>query len=176
MDASTTQNSGTEQQSFAEGASCILGRQRSVAMTIEKNLDFGKKIEFAVYGKVIGKGRPHFVRKTGVAITPQATRSYESVLRDAARHELGDHEPWTGMIAAVICAEYKIPKSWTKTKRELAQRQLTAPAKPDVDNIVKIVLDALNRVVYEDDTQVVLCVATKEWGERDCLRVLIGEM
>jgi Holliday junction resolvase RusA-like endonuclease len=80
------------------------------------------------------------------------------------------------MVAAVICAEYKIPKSWNKTKTELATRQLIAPAKPDVDNIVKIVLDALNRVVYVDDTQVVLCVATKEWGDKDCLRVLIGEM
>jgi Holliday junction resolvase RusA-like endonuclease len=177
MDASTTQNNGTEQQSFAEGASCILGRQRSVAMTIEKNLDFGKKIEFAVYGKVIGKGRPHFVRKTGVAITPQATRSYESVLRDAARHELDEHHtPWTGMFVAIVSAEFAIPKSWNKKKKELAQRQLIAPAKPDADNLGKILLDSLNRVVYEDDQACVLLVVTKEWAERDCLRVLIGEL
>ena len=151
-------------------------QQKRGAMTIEKSFQFGKRVEFTIYGKVIGKGRPHFVRKTGVAITPTTTRSYESVLRDAARHELGDQTPWTGMIAALVSAQYKIPKSWTKTKKELAERQLIHPTKPDVDNVGKIVLDALNRVVYEDDTQVVLCVITKEWGDRDSLNVVIGEL
>ncbi len=32
-------------------------------------------VEIVVHGKVIGKGRPHFVRKTGVGITPARTRS-----------------------------------------------------------------------------------------------------
>jgi Holliday junction resolvase RusA-like endonuclease len=176
MDADTTNKSCPEISLSVESASCIQHRLKQDVMTLENSLQFGKRVEFTVYGKVIGKGRPHFVRKTGVAITPATTRSYESVLRDAARHELGDQTPWTGMIAALICAEYKIPKSWTKTKRELAQRQLINPTKPDVDNIGKIVLDALNRVVYEDDTQVVICIITKEWGDRDQLNVVIGEM
>ena len=145
-------------------------------MTIVQLENLGKKIEFTIHGKVIGKGRPHFVRKTGVAITPPQTRSYESLLRDAARHELKDSKPWTGMVVAVITARYKIPKSWTKKDKELAERQLIPPKKPDIDNVVKIVLDALNRVAYEDDTQVVTCLAHKEWADSDSLHVVMGEM
>ena len=80
------------------------------------------------------------------------------------------------MVVAVITARYKIPKSWTKKDKELAERQLIPPKKPDIDNVVKIVLDALNRVAYEDDTQVVTCLAHKEWADSDSLHVVMGEM
>ena len=36
--------------------------------------------------------------------------------------------------------------------------------KPDLDNMVKSVLDALNGVVYEDDSQVVKCTSVKRYG------------
>lgn len=130
-----------------------------------------KSCKFVIHGKVVGKGRPHFVRKTGVALTPQATRSYESIIRDNAYREMNGDEPWVTPVIAVVKAYYEIPKSWTKMKKELATRQLIPPSKPDVDNIVKIVLDACNRTVYQDDTQVVLCVAQKLWGEKARLEV-----
>jgi Holliday junction resolvase RusA-like endonuclease len=134
-----------------------------------------KKISFTVHGKVVGKGRPHFVRKTGVALTPQRTRSYESVIRDAAHREMV-WEPWDAPVVAVIRAYYEIPKSWSKAKKELAQHQLVAPSKPDVDNIVKIVLDACNRTVYLDDTQVVTCISQKLWGDKARLEVEFVEV
>lgn len=133
-----------------------------------------KTIKFTVHGKVVGKGRPHFVKKTGVAITPERTRSYESIIRDAAHREM-KWEPWDVPVAAVITAYYEIPKSWAKAKKEMARRQLIAPGKPDTDNIVKIVLDSCNRVVYLDDSQVVLCVARKLWGDTARLVVTLQE-
>ena len=133
-----------------------------------------KKIKFTIHGKVVGKGRPHFVKKTGVAITPERTRSYESIIRDAAHREM-KWEPWDVPVAAVITAYYEIPKSWAKAKKEMARRQLIAPGKPDTDNIVKIVLDSCNRVVYLDDSQVVLCVARKLWGDTARLVVTLQE-
>jgi Holliday junction resolvase RusA-like endonuclease len=84
-------------------------------------------------------------------------------------------EPWTAPVVAKVVAYYEIPKSWTKLKKEMASKQLIAPSKPDVDNIVKIVLDACNRTVYQDDTQVVLCVAQKLWGEKARLEVEFTE-
>jgi Holliday junction resolvase RusA-like endonuclease len=134
-----------------------------------------KNCKFVIHGKVVGKGRPHFVRKTGVALTPQATRSYESIIRDNAYREMNGDEPWTAPVVAKVVAYYEIPKSWTKLKKEMASKQLIAPSKPDVDNIVKIVLDACNRTVYQDDTQVVLCVAQKLWGEKARLEVEFTE-
>lgn len=138
----------------------------------------GKYINFAIPGKVVGKGRPHFVRKTGVAITPQATRSYESVIRDMAYREMQEKgwECWEGMVSARISAVFEIPKSWPKKKRELAEQNLLAPGKPDVDNVVKIVLDACNRTVYVDDSQVVMCFIDKRYGPTAELYVAFEEL
>lgn len=137
-----------------------------------------KYISFDIPGKVVGKGRPHFVRKTGVAITPQATRSYESVIRDMAYREMRERgwDVWEGMVSAKIKAVFEIPKSWPKKKKELAEAQLIAPGKPDVDNVVKIVLDACNRTVYVDDTQVVSCTVVKVYGESAGLYVAFEEL
>lgn len=134
-----------------------------------------KRIEFEIPGKVIGKGRPHFVKKTGVAITPTQTRSYESLIRDVALPLMQGGKPWEGCVVVNIEAIYKIPKSYSKKDREDCLNQRIPPKKPDVDNVVKIVLDALNRVVYLDDTQVTLCVVAKWWGTEDVLRVNMEE-
>ena len=136
-----------------------------------------KRIEFRIPGKVIGKGRPHFVKKTGVAITPQLTRGYESLIRDVALPLMGGQSPWEGCVRVDITAKYKIPKSWSKKDRQLAIEGKVPPKKPDVDNVVKIVLDALNRVVYLDDTQVTQCTVRKMWDEdEDSLAVYMEEL
>jgi hypothetical protein len=133
------------------------------------------RIEFNIPGKVIGKGRPHFVKKTGVAITPQLTRSYESLIRDVAMPLMGGKKPWEGCVVVNIEAFYKIPKSYSKKLREECLNQRIPPKKPDCDNVVKIVLDSVNRVVYIDDTQVTLCVVAKWWALEDNLRVTMEE-
>lgn len=136
-----------------------------------------RKIEFKIPGKVIGKGRPHFVKKTGVAITPSATRGYESLVRDVALPLMGGAAPWEGCVRVCIHAHYKIPKSWSKKDVAAALEGKTPPKKPDVDNVVKIVLDALNRVVYLDDTQVTDCFVAKRWdANEDALYVLMEEL
>tara|TARA_R100000353_G_scaffold175793_1_gene147147 strand:+ start:272 stop:688 length:417 start_codon:yes stop_codon:yes gene_type:complete len=122
-------------------------------------------IHFEVHGKVVGKGRPHFVKKTGVAITPQRTRSYESIIRDFALKEMDGREPFTFPIKATITAYHTIPVSWNKTKKEIARKNLIAPSKPDIDNVIKIALDACNRTVFVDDVQVVSVIVKKMFGD-----------
>jgi Holliday junction resolvase RusA-like endonuclease len=133
------------------------------------------RIEFNIPGKVIGKGRPHFVKKTGVAITPQLTRSYESLIRDVAMPLMGGKKPWEGCVVVNIEAFHKIPKSYSKKLREECLNQRIPPKKPDCDNVVKIVLDSVCRVVYLDDVQVTLCVVAKWWALEDSLRVTMEE-
>ena len=59
---------------------------------------------------------------------------------------------------------FEIPKSYTKKKRnELMFRPKTS--KPDLDNLVKAVLDSLNGVAYEDDSIIWSIDATKEYGD-----------
>ena len=47
--------------------------------------------------------------------------------------------------------------------------------KPDIDNIVKVVADALNGVAYHDDTQIVMVVAKKVYSLLEGLDVTVEE-
>jgi Holliday junction resolvase RusA-like endonuclease len=69
--------------------------------------------------------------------------------------------PTTGPCSVHIVARMEIPKSWPKKKQALAESNEISPGKPDLDNIAKTVLDALNGVCYEDDAQVVILSVTK---------------
>jgi Holliday junction resolvase RusA-like endonuclease len=129
------------------------------------------RIQFEIPGRVVGKGRPHFVRSTGVAFTPQKTRSYESLVRDVAFPLMKGEKPWEGCVRVYLVAYYKIPKSWTKKQKELALSGKTPPGKPDGDNILKIICDSVNRVVFLDDSQCTECTVMKRWAEEDYLQV-----
>jgi Holliday junction resolvase RusA-like endonuclease len=54
-------------------------------------------------------------------------------------------------------------------------RSVFPNVKPDLDNVVKAVLDALNGVVYLDDAQVVNLVATKRYATEPRVEVYIFE-
>jgi len=58
----------------------------------------------------------------------------------------------------------KMPKSWSAKKRA---KFLNQPhiVRPDVDNLVKFIFDALNKVLYNDDAQIYKEEAQKMWGE-----------
>ena len=48
--------------------------------------------------------------------------------------------------------------------------------KPDIDNVIKSILDALNGVAYHDDTQVVAVFAEKYYSDTPRVEVEIGNM
>jgi Holliday junction resolvase RusA-like endonuclease len=58
----------------------------------------------------------------------------------------------------------KMPKSWSLKKRA---KILDSPhaQTPDIDNLVKFIFDALNGVIYNDDSQIFKVEAVKMWGE-----------
>lgn len=64
--------------------------------------------------------------------------------------------PIDSYVSVMINAYFSIPKSYMKGKRLACKHNINRPAKkPDVDNILKAVLDALNGVAYKDDKQVI---------------------
>lgn len=59
-----------------------------------------------------------------------------------------------------------IPKSFSKIKRESAIKGRIRPStKPDIDNYIKQVFDALNGLIWEDDSQIVTVHARKFYDE-----------
>lgn len=113
-------------------------------------------VSFDVFGKVKGKGRPRFTRG-GHAYTPKATRDYERAIREAFENAPGrPQEPFSGPIEVCIMTRRQLPNS---TPKSVIREPDTH--KPDVDNVAKIVLDALNGVAWVDDAQVTSLAVSK---------------
>ena len=124
------------------------------------------KISVYLNGQPIGKGRPRFTR-TGHTYTPEKTRRYEHKLAAEASNwmMLRSMDPITQPCRVAILAQFQIPKSWSKKRRDAAVIGEVFPGRPDIDNIVKAVLDACNGVTFEDDAQVFRVMATKRYGD-----------
>ena len=106
-------------------------------------------------GEPIGKGRPRFAR--GRTYTPPATVAYEYSLKTEAALVMREArlKPFTGPVEVNVVASFGIPASWSKKRRADA---LHHTSRPDLDNCLKICLDALTGVVWIDDALV--CDAT----------------
>ena len=68
-------------------------------------------------------------------------------------------------IDIIITAFLGIPKSASKRKQMLMTSGALFPMKkPDLDNVMKIVCDALNGIAYKDDAQIVNAKICKRWS------------
>lgn len=122
---------------------------------------------FYVSGKPRGKGRPRFTR-TGHAYTDEATREYEERIRWGYKSQ--PHAcfyPKGTAVTVHISVCMSVPASWPRKRREDACNGYEIPqSKPDIDNVIKAVLDALNGLAWTDDTQVAAVVATRRFVPR----------
>lgn len=138
-------------------------------------------VKFTVPGQPKGKARARTVRRGGgksFSYTPEGTILYENLiktcyLQDAGHVLFNDGQP----LAVDIIAFYEVPKSYSKKKKqEMLDGQLYPTKKPDIDNIAKCVLDALNKLAYRDDTQVVRLHMEKHYAEIPRVEVEIREV
>ena len=76
----------------------------------------------------------------------------------------------------IITASFLPPKSASKRKKvEMLEGKIYPTKKPDIDNILKVVLDALNGLAYRDDSQVISCTVLKTYGEEEGVYVSVGK-
>ena len=130
--------------------------------------------KFIVAGEPKGKARPRFSTKTGHAITPVDTANYETLVRWEYARQCKKKFPDNAMLDMRIKAYYSVPKSDSKKKREKKLAGEIRPTKkPDMDNVIKIIADALNNVAYHDDTQIVDCQVRKFYSENPRVEVTI---
>ena len=125
------------------------------------------ELEFFIPGKPKGKGRPRFI-KTGRTYTPEDTANYENWVRLCYMQEAKKNGiepiPADEPVQVYIRAFELVPKSFSKARTEKALDGRMFPTKkPDCDNIIKIICDALNGVAYHDDKQVVRVSCRKEY-------------
>lgn len=131
-------------------------------------------VAFRVDGLPRGKQRPGFdSRKQGKrGYTPAQTSGYEDEVQtawtQAGRVDLGD-----GPIGGVITAVHKRPRDHYTAAGTLTAKGEREPVpirKPDADNVLKIVLDALHcpvkqgRIAFTDDTQITRVRFERRWA------------
>ena len=138
-------------------------------------------VAFTIPGPPQGKARPKVVRiKTGASVTytPDKTVRYEELTRSryqAAAHGFKFSDD--AQLAVMIIARYPIPKSKSKKiKFAMGAGQIKPAKKPDCDNIVKIVCDALNGIAYRDDAQIVEVQMAKEYADEPGTDVRMWEI
>ena len=137
-------------------------------------------IKFYVAGKPQGKQRPRFSynKLTGKtqAYTPQETKDYEAKVMTAYQNADGGKFGEQCPVEVFAQAVYPIPADTPPEQRErMIKGEILPIVKPDCDNVLKSVLDGLNGVAYEDDSQVVLCQVSKRYGEQAGLHIIVGE-
>lgn len=116
-------------------------------------------VRIVVDGAPVAKGRPKIGRLHNgrpVAFTPAKTRSYESFIRLLASQAMAGRAPMEGPVAMTLTAIFSVPASWSKRRRENALSGAERPTKkPDLSNVRKAAEDAMNGIVYIDDSQIV---------------------
>lgn len=134
------------------------------------------EMKFMVPGVPVGKGRPR-VTVSGEhvhAYTPRRTADYEWLVRQCFRAQnrdaciIAENKP----VRVEITAIYPIPKSDSKAEQE-RKRGAAAMVKPDIDNVAKIILDAMNDLAWHDDKQVASLAVDKLYGEQPGVHVRI---
>lgn len=98
------------------------------------------------------------------SITPEQTKDYESLVRFSYKDAGGEYYD-KQLMAVDIKAYYPIPKSYSKKKTiACLEGKIRPTTKPDLDNITKAILDALNGVAWYDDSQVVSLTINKYYA------------
>jgi Holliday junction resolvase RusA-like endonuclease len=132
-------------------------------------------IQFTVYGNPVAQGRPRFSTQGGFtkAFDPAKSKDFKKYVKLVASEHRPDH-----LLDGPLKMEVKIYKStlksFSKKKTQQAESGIIRPTtKPDVDNYVKGVKDALNSVIWKDDSQVVDLVVSKWYSEQPRVEVTI---
>ena len=140
-----------------------------------------EEIYFIVLGEVVGKARPRFSRGGGYVktYTPKKTSDYEAKIKAAYLDEV-QYQPMRFCnkepLEIVVNAYFEIPKSASKKAKTRMLLEEYPTKKPDSDNVLKAVADALNGVAYTDDSQIVTATVNKIWSETPKLEVTLRQV
>ena len=66
-----------------------------------------------------------------------------------------------GPLKLTLVHAKQVPASWSKKRKAAALAEVYATGMPDLDNVVKAILDGLNRIAWRDDSQVAVIAASR---------------
>ena len=118
-----------------------------------------RRVQFSVQGKAVPKARARVVTKgkRRFAFTPKRVKEWEEKVKEEASKHFEAASDWPVVVSLV----FYMPRP--KSRRH----DFWVPTTPDLDNLEKSILDALNGVAYTDDRLVVAKSASKRYAGAD---------
>lgn len=120
-------------------------------------------LNFTFMIKPQAKERPRFSRH-GHAYTSIKTKTFENTIAYLARKQFQGN-PLEGPLQIHFKFYFKSPK-----------KSILQYPRPDLDNLIKSVSDALNGIAYKDDAQICNIISSKQWCADDEIQVYIKFM
>lgn len=120
----------------------------------------------AVLGDPVAQGRPRFFRKGNYvgAFDPEKSKNWKETVKWQAISQ--GVRIFDGPIVLHLVFSLRRPKSLPKKVQEHTKR-------PDLDNLIKAIKDALRGIAYLDDSQIVRLSAEKRYGDSPGVEIWI---
>ena len=135
-------------------------------------------IQFTIMTEPVAQGRPRASTVHGKVrmYDPKKSRDFKRYV-SAIAAKLAPASLLEGPLQLEVKVYKPSLKSFSKKKALAAEEGLLRPTtKPDVDNYVKGVKDALNKVIWHDDSQVVDLKVSKWYSEKPRVEVTVKEL
>jgi Holliday junction resolvase RusA-like endonuclease len=129
-------------------------------------------------GDPMGKDRPRFAQ--GRTFTTTATKLAEGEVRrkweEAGEPRLPDDVPLRIAVTLYVVrpASHKRKNGELSAEGERHSRPMAK--KPDVDNALKLAMDALNKRAYRDDVRIVEAVVERHWAEWPATKIKLSTL
>lgn len=139
---------------------------------------------FVFEGAIRGQGRPRAAKRGNHASVYKSLkdRMYEMQIRAAYLEDWKGLEAIEGPFRMDIKAVYQCPDSWSRKKRRENMGR-ACMKKPDIDNLCKSVLDALQKNekagfegAFVNDKDCAVIFAEKRWGLRNRMEITISKL
>lgn len=131
------------------------------------------QLTLEILGKPIAKKRPKFARMGNFVKTYNPQESEEGLFVAKAIEQIRACDlalPIQGKVPVTITCYFimPIPKGFSKKLISMVEKEdRNMPqhtSKPDLDNCVKFLKDCFNKVLWNDDSQIVSLDAVKQYG------------
>jgi len=99
------------------------------------------------------------------------------LIKSFAAEAMGSTDPLETAVSVFLYVRLAVPQSYSKKRTEACLSGLEQPCKkPDIDNIAKTYLDAMNEVIFKDDTQVIDLHVKKVYSAVAGVNVMVMEV
>ena len=126
----------------------------------------------APQGRVVNvRGRP-----TVIMYTPAEVRKWQFTAKKLAIEQMAGKTPMAGAITVSITVYLPLPKSMKKRDIPLALKEILVPiTRPDCSNYCKAIEDAMNGVMWLDDSQISDLVVRKRYSDKPRVMIQVSE-